>query len=244
LISQFSLSLQIGCSKVIPAGAGRRPRNARQLVGLRKTTMRFKVWDNHFAGYMRDLGGQDAEFTRKADADNAIHQFVDGLTRQDDWLRRLDIHHLDSNLCYHLRMSCQPDGTYGHAHCLLPIFFDVPPSEWKLLAEDGSEMTVGMTVTFARDNEQTVLIALQPPHKMASGGKVIVASGDGSRRYGASVFGGTYKYLPPETDLTAAGLLWASADWQPVVPFDVPPPPRLVLPPHWLTLLEGTSNEL
>jgi hypothetical protein len=194
---------------------------------------------------MRDAGGDEAEFVRKIDADNAIHNFVRTLTRQDEWLSRLDVHHLDSNLCYHLLMVRQRDGTSKHRHWLLPIFFDVPATEWKLLADDGSEMTVGMTVTFFRDNKQMALVALQPPHKMASEGKVIVACNDGgSRRYGASVFGGTFKYLPSETALTAPGLLWASREWQPVKPFDVPPPCKLVLPPHWTELLGGISDKL
>lgn len=207
--------------------------------------MPFKVWDNHCAGYMRDTSDREAEFDRKVDADRAILHFVRGRTRQDEWLLRLDVHHLDSNLCYHLRRDILQDGSSQHYPWLLPIYFDVPPTEWKLFAEDGSEMTVGMTVTLVRGQRQMTLIALKPPHKMASGGKVIVAGDDGGTfRYGASVFGGTFKYLPPETSLTAPGLLWASTTWQPVEPFDVPPPRKLALPPHWTTVLGEVSDEL
>lgn len=72
---------------------------------------------------------------------------------------------------------------------------------------------------------------------------MIVARDDGgSLRFGASVVGGTFKYLPPKTTLTAPGLVWASTDWQPVETFDVPP--KLVLPPHWATLFTEISNEL
>jgi hypothetical protein len=200
--------------------------------------MSFKIWDNHFAGYMRDTNDREAEFDRKIDADHAILHFVNGRSRRDEWLLRLDVHHLESNLCYHLRRNIVQDGSSEHYPWLLPIDFDVSPAEWKLLAEDGSEMTVGITVTSGRDSKRMTLIALKPPHKMASTGKVIVACDDGgSLRYGASVFGGTFKYLPPETTLTAPGLVWASKDWQLVEPFDIPPPRKLVLPPHWATLL-------
>ncbi|OSI71601.1 MULTISPECIES: hypothetical protein [Bradyrhizobium] len=193
---------------------------------------------------MRDTNGGEAEFARKIDADRAILHFIQGRLRRDEWLLRLDVHHLESNLCFHLHRDILKDGSSKHYAWLLPIDFDVPPAEWKLLADDGSEMTVGMTVTFVRGNEETTLLALKPPHKMASGGKVIVASGGGgSRRYGASVFGGTFKYLPPETALTAAGLLWASTAWQPADPFDVPPPRTLVLPPHWTTVLGAVSDD-
>lgn len=207
--------------------------------------MSFKIWDNHFAGYMRDTNDGEVEFDYKIDADEAILHFVQGRTRQDEWLLRLDVHHLESNLCYHLRRNILQDGSSKPYPWLLPIYFDIPPAEWKLLADDGSEMTVGMTATFFRDKEQMTLIALNPPHKMASEGKVIVACKDGgSRRYGASVFGGTFKYLPPETALTAPGLLWASTEWQPVKPFDIPPPQKLVLPPHWTELWKGAPHGL
>jgi hypothetical protein len=202
--------------------------------------MPFKIWDNHFGGYMRDPSGHVAEFARKLEADNAIFHFLRARTRQEDWLARLDVHHMESNLCYHLVVVHREHGAAELRPRLLPVLFDVPPNEWKLFADDGSEMTVGTVATSFR-GEPATLVGLQPPHKMASEGKVFVTGTDGTRsRYGASVFGGTFQYLPPNTPLVASGLAWASTKWQPVKPFDVPQPQRLTLPPHWTTLPAGS----
>jgi cell division septum initiation protein DivIVA len=43
----------------------------------REITMPFKIWDNHFGGYMRDFDGGDvAEFQEKVEADRAIELFI------------------------------------------------------------------------------------------------------------------------------------------------------------------------
>ena len=60
--------------------------------------MTFKVWDNDFGGYMRDVDGSDAIFHCKADADRAIVHFIGSRDRQEDWLCRLDVEHADANL--------------------------------------------------------------------------------------------------------------------------------------------------
>jgi hypothetical protein len=134
--------------------------------------MTFKIWDNHFAGYMRGLDESEAEFDRKIDADRAIQGFIRSRTRQDEWLLRLDIHHLESELCYHLCRHAKADGSSSKPYpWLLPMFFDVPRTHWKLLADDESEMIVGTIVTRPRDDEEVTLVSLQPPHKMKFGGK-------------------------------------------------------------------------
>ena len=74
---------------------------------------------------------------------------------------RPDTEQLESNLCYHLRRNILSDGSSQHYPWLLPVYFDVPGNEWKLLADDGSEMTVGTTVT-VRGNERLALDSLQP----------------------------------------------------------------------------------
>lgn len=126
--------------------------------------MSFKIWDNHFAGYMRDTNDREAEFDRKIDTDHAILHFVNGRSRRDEYLLRLDVHHLESKLCYHLRRNILQDGSSAHYPWLLPIDFDVSPAGWKLLAVDGSEIRVGMTVASVRDGKRMTLIALKPPH--------------------------------------------------------------------------------
>lgn len=65
--------------------------------------MTFKIWDNHFGSYMRDVeGGNIAEFNYKLDADRAVELFIRTRDRQEEWLFRLDVVHAASNLCYHL----------------------------------------------------------------------------------------------------------------------------------------------
>lgn len=204
--------------------------------------MPFKVWDNHFGGYMLGADKTDAEFDRKIDAHNSILKFIQARSRRDEWMLRLDVHHLDSNLCYHLRQRTVQE-TSKFYPWLLPIDFDVPKSEWQILAADGVEITVG-TAVMLRADEPATLVGLQPPHKMASKGKVLVTTIDGAHcRYGASVVGGTFKYFPPKTAVTAAGLLWAAREWKPTKPFEVPPPRELALPPRWTECLAAIHPE-
>ena len=202
--------------------------------------MTFNIWDNIFAGYMSDPDGGVALFDRKVDADRAIQHFVRTLSRRNDWLLRLDVQHLEANLCYHLQSDIRPDGSSLFHPCLLPMNFNVPPSHWKLLAEDGSEMRIGMTVALP-DGTQFALAGMQPPHKMSASGRVYVSDANGTqRRYYADLIRGTFRYRPPETALTAHALRWAEMDtWEQVRPFDVPPPRKLVLPPrpNWNSLI-------
>jgi hypothetical protein len=95
---------------------------------------------------------------------------------------------------------------------LLPVYFEDAAAQWRLYADDGSELGPGSQVRTFR-GELTQLVRLLPPHKLASGGKVICRNRRGGEdRWGASVIGGTYAYLPPSTDLNEAGLRWARSE--------------------------------
>ena len=56
--------------------------------------MNFKIWDNHFGGYMRDESGSEARFREKPDADRAIQRFIQSRDRTEEWMFRLDVEHV------------------------------------------------------------------------------------------------------------------------------------------------------
>lgn len=161
--------------------------------------MNFKICDNHFGGYMRSVeDGSVAEFVDKLDADRAIEKFIRARDRQEEWLFRLDIEHRASNLCYHLDPVYRGDEFLYVRPALLPIDYRVPKSHWKLLAADGSEMTVGMIVRTWRDQEEVELIWLTPSHKMSSSGEVTCLDRHGRNNWWyPRVIRGAYKYAPP-----------------------------------------------
>jgi hypothetical protein len=198
----------------------------------RRITMPFKIWDNHFGGYMRDFDGGDvAEFQEKVDADRAIELFIRTRDRQDEWFFRLDVVHLASNLRYHLDPICRGDTLLYCRPALLPLDYRVPKSHWKLFAEDGSELRVGMTVQTWR-HEEVELVAMTPPHTMASSGEVTCVDRRGHRNWWyPGVIDASYRYAPPEDSFNAAALRWASAEkWDPPRPFDIPAARKLLLP--------------
>jgi hypothetical protein len=208
--------------------------------------MSFKIWDNHFGGYMVDADeGRVAEFNAKIDADRAIERFVRPRDRQDEWLFRLDVEHAASNLCYHLDPISHGDECVQHRPLLRPIDYRVPKSNWKLFAGDGGELTVGITVRTWRDQEEFELIGLAPPHKFSSSVEVTCLDRRGRKNWWyPRVIGASYKYAPPEETLDAATLHWASAEkWEPPVPIDIPPARRIALPrPIWETPREESTS--
>jgi hypothetical protein len=197
--------------------------------------MSFKIWDNHFGGYMRDVDGMEiAEFSSKLDADRAIENFIRTRDRKEEWSFRLDVEHATSNLCYHLVPIYRGDQFLHHRPTLLPIDYRVPKSHWKLFAENGSELSVGMILRTWRD-EEVELIDMTPPHRMASSGEVTCIDGHSRKNWWyPRVINGSYRYVPPEDSSNAAALRWASEKWVPTRPLDIPPARKILLPrPIW-----------
>lgn len=197
--------------------------------------MSFRIWDNHFGGYMGDVDRMEiAEFSSKLDADRAIENFIRARDRKEEWLFRLDVEHAAANLCYHLNPIYRGDQFLYHLPTLLPIDYRVPKSYWKLLGENGGELSVGATLRTWR-GEEVELIDITPPHKMASSGEVTCVDGHGRKNWWyPSVVHGSYRYAPPEDSLNAAALRWASEKWMLTKPFDIPPARKIQLPrPIW-----------
>ena len=101
-------------------------------------------------------------------------------------------------------------------------------------------MRISMNVALP-DGRQFALAGMQPPHKMSASGRVHVADANGAQRhYNADLIGGTFRYRPPETALTAQALRWAEEEtWEPVRPFDVLLHANSFCPRDWNSLIRS-----
>ena len=178
------------------------------MAGSRGSNVNFKIWDRHFAGYMLRPDGSVACFASKVDCDHAIQRFIRTRDRQDEWLSRLDVHHLDTNIAFHLSGRHEGDKLLHYIPEIRPVDFRVPKSHWKLLALDGSVLTPGAMVRTFR-KELVELIELAPPPARYEG-LVTCLENDHKCWWVPQVIGGEFKYLPPESDSNRVGLMWAA----------------------------------
>lgn len=161
--------------------------------------MSLRVWNPMADVFMRDGIGRSLEFASLTDAEAFIRGRMSEKTGAEEWTGLLDVVDIDENLRCRLGATYQGGKLTYRPPVILPFDYRVPPEDWRLLKENGDELSLKSRLrTF--DGEEVELIASTPPGGRSAFGLVTCVDDRGLTNYWVPrVVGAKFNYAPPRT---------------------------------------------